>query len=138
MYTPQHYLTMDVLAEVLAEREWPAPYRLENYLPDGIAAVFPKCTLFFEEGFESDMEVSFLVEDTGLDEPVTLKDILISRGGVDTPGLINFFSPHASLDKVKNEVRDLCTIFMTHFRGMLDGDFAWVDDYRKYLARRAT
>lgn len=52
MYSPPHFLSPVVLAEVLAERAWPGPYRLDKYLPDGIAVVLPKCTLFFEEGFE--------------------------------------------------------------------------------------
>ena len=48
------------------------------------------------------------------------------------PTLINFFSPQASLDKVKNEVRDLCTLLFTYFRPSLDGDFEWVATYRTY------
>jgi hypothetical protein len=116
----------------------PKVYHLEDYRPDGIAVVFPKCTLFFEESFESEMELSFDAEQTGLDSPVTIKDIFISRGGVETPGLINYFSPGASLEKVKNGIRDLCTIVFTHFRPTLEGDFGWVEAYRAYLARKSS
>ncbi|MBP9106491.1 MAG: hypothetical protein KBF56_07035 [Gemmatimonadaceae bacterium] len=128
-------LTRAVLTEVLAERAWPGPLRLDDYLPDGIAMVLPKCTLFFEEGFESDMSVWFDADQVGLDEPVSLRDIMISRGGIETPGLVRRFSPRASLDKVKDEVRDLCTILFTHFRSSLDGDFVWVPAYRAHLTR---
>ena len=127
---------MDVLAQVLSERDWPAPYKLEDGLPDNIAVVFPKCTLYFEEGFEGDMDVSFSADDTGLDSDVRLHDVLVSMGGVGdrTPGLINQFAPAASLDKVKNGIRDLCTILLTHFRPSLTGDFSWVEKYRAYKA----
>lgn len=135
MYAPPHFLTPAVLAEVLAERAWPGPYRLDDYLPDGIAVVLPSCTLFFEEGFESDMSVWCDADPVGLDAPVSLRDIMISRGGIETPRLVSSFSPHASLDKVKDEVRDLCTILFTHFHSSLEGDFSWVPAYRAYLAR---
>jgi hypothetical protein len=59
----------------------------------------------------------------------------ISRGALPPrPKLIDFFSPHASLDKVKNEVRDLCTLLFTYFRPSLDGDFEWVATYRAHRA----
>lgn len=135
MYDPPHFLTPAVLAEVLAERAWPGPYHLDDLLPDGIAVVLPKCKLFFEEGFESDMSVWFDADQVGVDEPVSLRDIMISRGGIETPGLVSKCSPQASLDKVKDGVRDLCTILFTHFRSSLDGNFTWVPEYRAYLAR---
>jgi hypothetical protein len=59
MYMPPRFLTVDVLAGVLAERSWPAPYTLEDDLPDGIEIVLPRCTLFASEGFESEMTIRF-------------------------------------------------------------------------------
>jgi hypothetical protein len=136
MYTPPTFMTTTTLAEVLAEYEWPAPYVLEDWLPDGIAMVFPRCELMFVENFESDMTLRFSPDDTGLDERVTLAHLLVSMGGRPTPGLIHMVAGGASLDKMKNGVRDLCTIMLTHFRSTLLGDFAWVEGYKAYLAKR--
>jgi hypothetical protein len=143
MYMPKTYMTQDVLSQVLAEFEWPAPYTLEDWLPDGIAMIFPKCTLFFVEGFESEMILEFLLpEDTGLDKSVTLKEALLAispdreRGAPPTPGLIRDFSPHASLDAVKIRLRNLCTIVLTHFQACILGDFSWVERYKAYYAHK--
>ena len=130
-------MTMDVLTEVLVEFEWPAPYTLENWLPDGIAVVFPKCSLFFEEGFESDIELTISAENTDLDKAMKLREILIAMGGVgNTPGLINQFAPTASLDKVKNGIRDICTILLTHFKSSILGDISWVAAHKTSLASK--
>jgi hypothetical protein len=138
MYHPAEYMTVEVVSEVLSEFEWPAPYTLEDDLPDGIAMVFPKCTLYFVEGFESDMYLEFLAEDTGLDNSVTLKQVLVSMGGIPTPKLkvIDDLSRGASLATVKNGLRILCTIILTHFRSSILGDFGWVEHYKAYRARR--
>jgi hypothetical protein len=130
MYNPPRYLTVEVLAAILGEFEWPATYSLEDWDPDGVGVVFPRCTLAFEEGFESEMQVRF-VEVHGLDRPVTLTEVTVALGGLNTPGLINYFSPAASLDKVKNGTRDLCRILLTHFRSTLLGDPGWLDKVRK-------
>jgi hypothetical protein len=98
--------------------------------------VLPRCTLLFSEGFESDISLTFSSDDTGLDQDVSLHQLLVSRGGLATPGLIDMFAPGASLDKVKNGVRDQCMILLTHFGSTLLGDFGWVEGYRTYLAAR--
>ena len=143
MYTPKTYMTQEVLSQVLSEFEWPAPYALEDWLPDGIAMVFPKCNLFFMEGFEGSMLLEFLAEDTGLDASVTLKEVLLAlrsssaqTGAFDTPGLIRDLSPYPSVDVVKNRLRDLCKIVLTHFRTCLLGDFSWVERYKAYYANK--
>lgn len=143
MYTPETYFTQEVLSEVLSEFEWPAPYKLEDWLPDGIAMVFPKCCLFFMEGFESSMLLKFVPEDTGLDASLTLEEALLafapesSRTGAPyTPGLILDQSPYASVDVVKNRLRDLCKIILTHFQACLLGDFSWVERYKAYYANK--
>lgn len=143
MYHPERYMTVEVLAEVLAEYEWPAPYTLEDWLPDGIVMAFPKSNLFFVEGFEGDMTLKFLPEDTGMDQTLTIEHALLAigpdpehTGGPLTPNLINDRSPHASLDKVKNGIRDLCTIILTHFQDCILGDFSWVAAYQAYLASK--
>lgn len=137
MYNPPTFLTVALLADVVGEFEWPAPYVLEDDLPDGIAVVFPRCTLYFSEGFESHMTLKFLSEDTGLDRSVTLTEVLVAlRSFEELPDveLIRDPTPHATLDKVRNGIRDLCTLVLTHLRPTLLGDFSWVDIYRRYVA----
>ncbi len=136
LYMPPKFLTVEVLAAVVAEFEWPATYTLEELSPDGVSLVFPRCTLVFREGFESEMELVFTPEQTGLERTVTMYQVLLSRGGHETPGLIEYFSPGASLEKVQNEARDLCTIALHHFRSTILGDFRWALEYRAYLERR--
>ncbi|HEU4726547.1 MAG TPA: hypothetical protein VFT22_01605 [Kofleriaceae bacterium] len=46
------------------------------------------------------------------------------------PKLINFFGPEASLEKVKNDLRDLFTLLFTYFGPSLEGDFDWTATYR--------
>jgi hypothetical protein len=140
MYNPPTFLTPEVLAEVLAELPWPAPYTLEDDRPDGIEVRLPRCHLYVTEGFESEMELKFLPESTGLDRSVSVRDALGAlykdpeRILPPCPKLIDYFSPGASLDKVKNQLRDLCTLLFTYFRPSLEGDFEWVPTYRAHHA----
>ena len=138
MYTPPVFMTMDVLAGVLAEFEWPAPYTLEDELPDDIWMNFPKCHLGFSEGFESEMRVVFSTEDTHTDSNLTLDSAIVALQS--TPGfvdpypnlkLIKYFSPQASLVKVQNQLRDLCTLILAYLQPCILGDFSWVESYRK-------
>jgi hypothetical protein len=96
MYHPERFMTVEVLSEVLSEFEWPAPYTLEDWSPDGILMAFPKSNVFFVEGFEGDMPVKFLPEDTGMGQTLTLEHALLAigpaperTGGPLTPNLIN-------------------------------------------------
>jgi hypothetical protein len=132
MYNPPTFLTIELLAEVLAEFEWPAEYTLEEELPDGIFMVFSRCNLFFTEGFESEMGLELVPADTGLDTNVTLAhalQVIRAQPGAPTmPALIAYFSPAASLDKVMNGIRDLCTLALTYLKPCILGDFSWVKD----------
>lgn len=139
MYEPKKYLTMQVASEVLAEFEWPERYVLEDWSPDGIAMIFPKCTLIFSEGFESDMDLVFSAEDTGLDETLTLTDALLAiRSTSDpaslppAPALIRDHIPHASLEKVKIGIRNLSMLILTYLPSCMLGDFSWVGAYRAF------
>lgn len=137
MYNPPTFLTPEVLAGVLAEFSWPAPYTLEDDRPDGIVVRFPLCHLYVSDGFESNMDLKFLPESTDLDEPVSVAGALEAlrktpaRVLPPQPTLLNYFSPHASLEKVGNELRDLCTLLSTYFQSSLAGDFDWIDAYKK-------
>jgi hypothetical protein len=134
MYNPPKFLTPEVLAEVLAEFPWPGPYTIEDDRPDGIEVKLPKCSFYVSEGFESDMELAFLPESTGLEHAIPLADALTALRKMKNrtlpphPKLIDYFSPAASLDKVKNELRDLFTLLFAYFSSSLDGDFDWVSD----------
>jgi hypothetical protein len=136
MYNPPHFLTLEVLAEILAERSWPASYTVEDDLPDGIDIVLPRCHLFVSEGFESEMTLKFTAESTRLDRHVSVVEALVALRAdpanelPPSPTLINYFSPAASLDKVKNGLRDQLTLLFTYFSSSLVGDFAWVPAYR--------
>jgi hypothetical protein len=137
MYDPPKFLTMEVLAAIAAEFEWPAPYTLEDDLPDGILMRFPASNLYFTEGFESEMSLKFLTEDTGADETLTLGDAFRAIqsdparfGSPPEPALDETHLPTASLAKVQLGLRNLCKLVLTYFRPCLLGDFSWVDAYR--------
>ena len=142
MYEPKRYLTMQLVSEVLSEFEWPADFTLEDRLPEGIVMVFARCTPIFSEGFESEMMLKFSPGDTGLKETVTLRHAVMALKTVHereslppAPALINDPSPFASLDKVKNGIRDLSTLVLTYLRPSLLGDFSWVEVYRAFKRR---
>ena len=134
MYAPPTFLT----PEVLAEFTWPAPYTLHRDA-DGIEVRLPHCYLYVSEGFESDMDLALLPESTGLDDMVSVGDALRvlatdpDRVLPPAPKLINFFGGHASLHKVKNDLRDLLTLLFTYFRPSLEGDFGWVTYYERQM-----
>lgn len=135
MYDPPKYLTPAVLAEVMAESPWPAPCNLKaDY--DGIEVDLPRWHLYVTEGFESDLDLAFLPESTGLDEMISISGVLrvlvaAPRNALPPePGLINFFGPGASLEKVKSDLRALFTLLFTYFRPSLEGDFSWTKTYR--------
>jgi hypothetical protein len=132
MYDPPKFLTVELLSALLEEFTWPEEYTLEDELPDGIFMVFPACNLLFTEGFESEMGLQLVPADTGLDHNVTLAhalQVLRARPGAPPrPTLINHVSPAASLDKVKNGVRDLCTLALAYLGPCIRGDFSWVKE----------
>lgn len=142
MYTPQKYMTLEVVEEVVAKFDWPVAYELEDDLPDGVILVFPSCHLLIAEGFESDVTIKFPSDETGLPTSLTMQEALL---GLKTIGfatatppslpLINDRSPYGSLTKVKNELHDQCLIVLTHFRSCLQGDFSWVESYKAYRAK---
>lgn len=140
MYSPPTFLTPEVLVEVLAEFLWPAPYTLEDDRPDGIEVRLPRCHLYVTEGFESNMDLKFLPSTTGLNRSVSVADALEAlrkdpaRILLPRPRLLGYFSPQASVDKVKNELLDLCALPFTYFLSSLQGDFDWIVAYRTYGA----
>ena len=77
------------------------------------------------------MDLKFLPESTGLDVSVSVVDAITAlcadphRTLPQRPKLIACFSPQASLEKVKNELRDLLTVLFTYHEPSLRGDFDW-------------
>lgn len=139
MYNPPTFLTVDVVAGVLAEFDWPAPYQLEEE-GDGVVIRFPRAGLHLIEGFESEMWMTVLGEYTGLDRNVDLTDILVAlRGEQDLAevSLIDEPEPFATLSKVENGIRDLCTLVLTYLRPALTGNNNfWIGPYlRRYGPR---
>jgi hypothetical protein len=132
MYMPQTFLSLEVLEAVASQFEWPAPYTFEDDLPDGIVMVFPACHLYFKEGFEGDMQIVFLEEDTGRPRLTLDHALLAARATsgehVAEPVLFKDRSG-ASLDKVKHGLHDLCALVLAYLRPCLLGDFGWVADY---------
>jgi len=144
-YHPQQYMTIEVLAEILQEFEWPAPYTLEDDLPSGIVMCFPKCNLYFVEGFESDMDLLFLTKDTHTNYNLELGhalSVIVPESERDgkpiTPDLIDYWTPEASLEKVQNGIRNLCTIVLYHLKPCILGDFSWVEKYLESLQNKTT
>lgn len=137
MYSTPKFMTKQVLAEVLAEFQWPAAYELDDSdLPDGIAVRFPKFELFFSEDFSSEMSLSFPAEATGLDDAVEMSEVRIALGGGNTPGLIlNDAVGAASLLKAKSQLRNLCKIVLHEFRSSILGELTWIEPYKAALER---
>lgn len=138
MYDPGSYMSMETMQEVVSEFDWPAEYVLEDELPDGIVLAFPKSNFFFVEGFESEVEVRFFSEDTGVDTPLNLKHalgILIpqERKGQDLKdlGIDENLPPRASADKVRAGIRNACILIQTYLMPVVDGDFSWVSQYQQ-------
>lgn len=131
-----HFLNMPLLVETLEEFSWPAPYHLEDDLPDGIEMVFPNSSLFFAEGYAGEIELQFLPKDTHSEVPLKLAHALsvivpVDQRGAEpvTAGIIDDISIYGSKEKIQNGIRDICTILLTHMKHIILGDFSWVEKY---------
>jgi hypothetical protein len=140
MYSPPTFLTVELLKKILDEYKWPGPYTLEDELPAGISMLLPKCELFFREGFESDMNVVFPTVANELDYSVDLTEVLLalrSQGAlpdVPTPKPVGPPIAGASLQKVENELRDVCNLLQAYLQPTLEGDFGWLDAVKRFRA----
>ena len=132
MYSPVQFLTLDLVLQVMAQFDWPAPFSAEDDLPDGVLVKFPACTLYFSDSYDGDIELEFLADSPGLKRGFILADALLAlipesqRGdGPLTPGLSQTYEPCASLQKVRTGIDDICRILQFHFLPTLCGDFSW-------------
>jgi hypothetical protein len=128
----EEYLTESLLRGVLEEFQWPVPYTLEDDEPDGVFVNFPNCKLYFSEGDR--IVVEFLTESTGVEPWLSLHDALFAVRSTSTPGslpdeprLIEDIASLPSAEKLKNSIRDACTLLLTYLRSTLAGDFWWVE-----------
>ena len=136
MYNPPTFLTVELLAEVLGEFDWPAGYTLDED-EDGIAVRFPDATFYVGEGFESQMEAWLHHPASGLGLGVNLLRVLAALrldGPLPPVRLIDDPEPYATEAKVRNGIRDLCTLVLAYLPLALIGDLGWVDAVRRYEA----
>ena len=145
MYNPPEFFTVEVLSEIVAEFTWPVSYTLDDSYPDYIIVKFPKSNLCFYEGFESDMGLFFLNSDTKIGNKPNLKlfDALHyvlrpeakARGDFKEVTLTGYSSPFASLEKVKNGIRDICILVQAYLLPCVEGDFTWVERYQVAVSK---
>lgn len=137
MYTPERFMTVELVDQVLREFTWPVPYTLEDCAPDGVAMDFNGGTVMFNEGFEGHVRIKLLAVDIELPRSVTLTEVIGAMrdsGEVPpTPTLIGDTSPSTSSDKVKNGIRDQATLLLTFLPGYFVGDRSWVEVVRPFV-----
>ncbi|MDC0744564.1 hypothetical protein [Polyangium mundeleinium] len=112
-FLTRSYLTMALLREVLAEFAWPAPYELEDDLPDGIIVAFPRSHLYFSDDYLGEVHLRFLTEDTGTDDMLCFGNAMHAlvyrpnegRPPVPMPDLINDTSIEGSTCAVHRTAR---------------------------------
>ncbi|MCH9687925.1 MAG: hypothetical protein K0V04_41225 [Deltaproteobacteria bacterium] len=132
----ESHLNTAIVEEVLAEYEWPVPWEVEDDLPDGILVHFPASGFALSDDYVGDVHLSFLEQHTGAGGVGIPEAMLVlvpepeRPPGPLTPGLISDPSTSPSASKTRNELRDLFTILLTHFRPTLLGDFSWAETYR--------
>jgi hypothetical protein len=128
----EEYLTESLLRSVLEEFQWPVPYTLQDDEPDGVFVNFPNCKLYFSEG--DGIVVEFLPESTGVEPWLDLGEALRAVRSASTPDprtaepqLIADIASLPSAEKLKNSIRDACTLLLTYLRPTLAGDFWWAE-----------
>lgn len=131
-----HFMTEDLVREVVGTFNWPATYTVEEDLPDGVTVQFPNCALYFVESYDGDVSLEFLPEDTGTDVPLELGHAMMvalpveSRDGRPlATGLFDDYSPDGSVEKVRHGIHDLCAVVLAHLKHVILGDFSWVAMY---------
>ena len=135
MYSPPRFLSLALLSEVLSEFEWPTPFTVADWLPDGIEVAFADCVLLFIEGFEGQMNLEISSPSAGIEEPIGLRRVLHTlRESGNLPAnevsLINDVASAASPEKVKNGIRDLCRLVLAYLEGAVRGDQSWASCYK--------
>ncbi len=137
MYNPETFLTKELLIEVLENYNWDENYTIheDDCTVDGIKVRFPKCILYFREGFESEM--SLYLANPLLDKPkywssfdlITYVFAPIYKKIKDfkEPKYIDDPDSFASESKVIIGINNLCIAAQTYLKSCISGDFSWTD-----------
>ena len=130
MYLSGTMISEQILQASLDQYTWPAPYELENEMPDGINLAFPNSNFFFFEGVNGGVVVEFLPENTGNSEiTLTIQDALEALAPeVDTRGY-DFFSISGppSAETLQKGLDKCIHLIHTHLLPVVEGDFGWVE-----------
>lgn len=133
----EDFLTLELVEEIMGNFDWPAPYALQEEAL-GIMVSFPKCSYLLQQGFEGDVVLTFLQKDTQYIYPLKLGHALLAivpeaerKDSPLTPGLINDQSIYPSEEKMRNYLKDTCTILLFHLQPCLLGDFSWVQKFKE-------
>lgn len=141
MYNPKKFLTKEILIEVLECYKWKENYEISegDCSVDGIKVRFPKCILFFREGFESDMSLYLgdpylrsikYWSSFELINYVFVPELKV-KGKPSKPKYLEGLFPFSSSEKVKFELNNLCIAIQYYLQDCLSGDFSWIDDIQK-------
>lgn len=131
------FLTVELMAQILQEFEWPAEYELIDDLPDGIIVSFPKSNFVFMDGMNGQIVVKFLVEDTHTTDQLDVFHALLTlvpeseRSGPLLPELTKYTSPFMSRENTQTGIRNNCNLILANLGGVISGDFSWVKKYEK-------
>lgn len=141
MYYPETFLTKNLLLEVLNNYEWSEEYSIDDKdcSVDGIKVRFPRCILYFKEGFESEISLyignplELTIRYWSLFELINnvFKPFLNSMNDLKEPNYLEGFYPFASREKVILELNNLCIASKFYLEACLTGDFHLVDNYQK-------
>ncbi|WP_212005045.1 hypothetical protein [Chitinophaga sp. HK235] len=136
-YDPPTFLTTELVAEIMAEFEWPASYILED---SGlmVEVKFPRCTLFIQEGFDSDLELRFSTADTHTRYSLSITHALTylvpeaeMNPDFKPPKLDTNIGIFPTLQKVESGTRNLCLLMQAYLLPCIKGDFGWVDKLKE-------
>lgn len=141
MYNPPTYLTKKLLVEVLDNYDWNEEFIIDDKdcSIDGIKVRFPKCILYFKEGFESEMSLYIgnpLETKTKYWSSIELinnvfKPLFSSENNSSEPNYLDGFYPFASREKVILELHNLCIAVKFYLESCLCGDFHLVENYQR-------
>lgn len=136
-YNPPTFLTEELLNEELEKFKWSEKYSID-WASNGLMVVFPKCKVYFQEGFESNMSASIF-------------DLTFKKKYWEIYDLVNyvyepikqnensFVEPEyhhrmdgfASEEKVRCGIEDLCLTIQTYLMDCINGDFSAAYEYEK-------
>lgn len=129
-------LTSELVLNILKEFTWPVAYEVQPKKSSAVVISFPNSHICFIEGIYGDVDMAFLPEDTKADELLYLSEALVVKyppnGSAEArKGLIEDVSSPGSLQRVSNDIRDMCNILLTHVPEIIMGDFKWVEEHYK-------